>query len=299
MFNLFRAAMAPLLALLPKPQHHVDHEGDETTRAVLLPELYVNEDGWLVGPDVVHVPTERTQRLVHGQPLGFCWHWTATRGVGRRLAENIRKRPKPGERAASWGTLIPAEGPMVQSASLEDGTWHAGGDSAASFATTSNLDAKHILFGPRPNFANWYMTDKPMSKRAKGSVSANSLLHGIEIENAGEVRRVSTLWAPKRGWYKDIECWRAWPFQGQEKNGRGPGPVIPDDEVVELEGRHYHKFTEHQERQAERLVRAARAVYELPESAFRFTHKMIDPSRKSDPEPLWLVHLDAILDRVF
>lgn len=297
---MFRALLAPFFALLPKPEHHRDHDGDETTREVLLPELIVNDDGWLVGDGVVHVPTERTQRLVHGVPLGVCWHWTATRGVGRRLAENIRKRPKPGERAASWGTLIPAEGPMVQSASLEDGTWHAGGDSAASFSMATRKGNEPELFGPRPKLVTWHMTDKPMSRRDKHAVSANSLLHGVEIENAGLVRKVSTLWDPKRReWKKDVERWRAWPFQGQEANGRGPGPVIPDEEVVEYQGHHYHRFTAHQEHQAERLVRAMVTTYELPESAFRFTHKMIDPSRKSDPEPLWLVHLDEILNRVF
>lgn len=267
--------------LLPAVAGHSDHEGPETTRAVLAPDLAISAEGWLVGEGVTLLPSRRTQALVHHRPLGFVWHWTATRGAGIRLARSIRDLPREGERAASWGTLIPAAGDMIQSAPLTLGTWHAGGPSAAAFrrAPVGGLNQPG-LFWPPGAVAPWLMADHDMTHRGPGEVSANSLFHGVEIENAGEVRRHQGKW-------------RSHPFDER-------GVLIPDDEVLQVDGRSYHRIADHQAAQAERLVRAAALAYDLPRESFLLTHRMIDPSRKVDPEPTWTkALLPALLDRVF
>lgn len=291
--------LTPFLRLFQATvQSHQDHDGDETTRVSHVPDLVITADGWFDGEDVERVPTRRTQSLVTPEPLGLCWHWTATRGAGRRLAENIRDLPKKGERSASWGTLIPRSGPMYLSAPLTRGTWHAGGPSAHSFSV---WHLSHRAYEMK-------MTDRTMSTRLGGEVSANSLLHGIEIENVGEVRMVTRGWNKKRQTWEALKpAWRGWPFDGNEKDDRGPGPVVPEDEVVrEVQQtrrgisirRGYHAFSDHQISQAERLVRACHRKYGWTEHDMSFTHKMIDPTRKSDPVPEWPRHLEGIFARV-
>lgn len=300
------------MAMIVRPvESHGDHEGDETVRVpeVRVPDLLFDEHGWLVGPGIEHIPTKRTNALSplirynhdhlsrlpdHGfRPFvqGIVWHWTATRGAGRRLALNIAPSPKKGERAASWHLLIPAEGPMFQSAPGTVGTWHAGAPTAHSFAC-------------QPDSTSWRMTDYQNSERAKAHESANELYFGIELENVGEVRQSTKLWSTfRKKWLPGDMKWRGWPFGGKEADadspkGSGPGPVVPDAETIKIGTRTYHAFTPHQEAQAERVVRAflqrdaAYSRYDLS-----LTHAKIDPTRKSDPEPSWLPHLTAILQR--
>lgn len=263
---------------------HADHDGDEVLSLPGL-TLVINDDGWLSGSDMERVPTERTQPLVYEQVVGVCWHWTATRGVGHGLAERIAKLPRPGERAASWGTLIPREGPMIQSASMQRGTWHCGGPSAAAFSVGAhgtngddNLPWARVLSSKAG--LRWGLSGHDMTHRTRGEVSGNSLLHGVELENLGEVRAV-------RG------TWRAFPFTDSS-------PECPRDEVEEHEGKCYHSYSKHQATQAERIVRALHDAYGLNPESFLFTHQAIDPTRKTDPGPLWSKKiLPGIIDDVF
>jgi hypothetical protein len=264
---------------------HGDHADEAETLHPNRPsDLTIDEEGWLTGTDVERIPTERTQALVHNVPLGVVWHWTATCGVGRRLALRIAKLPKAGERAASWGTLIPAKGPMVQSASMLRGTWHAGAVSARAFTKVLNDEGS----GTRPaGYAHettllrgWSMAPHTMAERRTKEVSANSLLHGVEIENLGELRSVNGKWRP-------------WPFKADTR-------PLPTGELVEsAKGRHYHAYTEHQEAQAERLVRAMATTYGLRPQDFRYYHMDIDPGRKTDPGPVWDDIVTGLLKRVF
>lgn len=284
MFFLFERLTSLFRAPLPS---HGDHQGDEIDeREVSLKTSKLEvEDGWMVGEQVERVPTARTQalqRLLGGVPVGFCWHWTATRGVGRRLAERIKNLPKKGERSASWGTLIPREGPMILSAPLNVGTWHAGGPSAHAFNVTDTgvVMAKNTMADKRP-----------------GQVSANSCLHGIEIENVGELRSVTRLWNVRKLRYEACEPqWRGWPFEGGRDVDQKPGPLVPVDEVVGLGKKSYHSFSDHQIWQASRIIRLGVSFYGMKQVAASYDHSKIDPSRKTDAGPLWQAHLSSIFD---
>lgn len=271
---MLRTILGPLLDAFRKQQQaHGDHEGDETTHTSLVPLdvsylLSISSDGWFEGKDVTHVQTARIQKLVEKEPQGVCWHWTATRGVGYTLAKRIVSLPKPGERAASWGTLIQAKGPIIQSASLHHGTWHAGGPSSAAF--------KKVFYG---GHRTWEMAGHPMSQKKPGEVSANSVLHGIELENLGELRMVNGAWRP-------------YPFEPKTR-------AVPEAEVTKHSGRHYHRFSENQVTQAERIIRACHERFRWTSDAFRWNHHKIDPTRKTDAGPLWNQHLEDILSRVF
>lgn len=244
---------------------HTDHDGAAESTPEERALLSVDDRGWVVGPDVVHIPTRRTQRLVVREPVMVTWHWTATaRGTAMSLARRIRDLPRPGERSASWHILIAADGTLIQSASLLVGTWHAGGPSALRFARASD--------------GHWHPSDR-------GRVSANALGPGIELECGGEVRRGT-----------GDGKWRLWPFNAK-------AAVIPDDEVEtvhwngETRARHQHAFTDAQRNTAERLVVAINTAYGIGAEAMSWGHVMLDPSRKVDPGSWLEDDLPAILGR--
>jgi hypothetical protein len=121
-----------------------------------------------------------------------------------------------------------------------------------------------------------------------GSHSANSYLLGVELVCVGEVRAVGGKWL-------------GWPF------GRGPdrSPAVPPDQVATAEDaagrrRSYQNYTPAQRLAAERLVRACHARYGwAAPQPYSWGHCVVDPSRKTDPGPLWLArYLPAMLERV-
>ena len=208
MFQFIRDMFRPVLP------HHSDHGAEDETDD-RTPPLIVSKDGWLEGDGIIHIPTERIQALATKQTQGMMWHWTCSRSGARDLARRIAKRPREGERAASWHLLIAREGLMYQSAPITVGTWHAGGPSARRFAYT-----------PHSSEADWTLADE-----GRGKVTANALFFSVELENFGEVREVNEQWVAAGRPRQVDKAFRAWPFGGS-KSAPHLGPVCPSDEVM-------------------------------------------------------------------
>jgi N-acetyl-anhydromuramyl-L-alanine amidase AmpD len=237
--------------------------------------LQVLPDGWLaptVGSTVAveKIPTKRIQKLAtpRGEPHGIVWHWTATpAGSVRNAAKRIVALPDKakGERAASFHLGIPQSGALIQLASVEVGTWHAGGASAARFT----------------NVGGSYMVRQATDRGPE--LSANACFVGVELENVGEVRKIGTEW-------------RSWPFKA------GEGHRVAFNNTVAHGARRYERFTEHQVHLATEFVRAMAIAYprSITRASCLWAHFMIDPTRKTDPGPVWMEQiLPKILDEVF
>jgi hypothetical protein len=285
--------MMSFLSRLFQPiQLHADH-GPESLRdpeeaitsTATPPALRVVGGGWFEaapgGPvKVVTIKTTRTQTMVRGRARGLVWHWTATKhGTGRTCCDHIQKLPVGDERSASFGGCIESDGTYYQTAPIERGTWHAGGATARRFVEVAGV------WGLAPTASH-------------NALSANSLFHGTELVNVGEVRYVGGKWL-------------GWPFVGN-------APVVPESEVFDdgggtplkvderghfgsARGKYYHAYTNEQVRTAQEVVLAFHlACPDVGRDACAWTHAVIDPTRKTDPGPLWShLHLPAILDDVF
>jgi hypothetical protein len=245
--------------------------------------LVVDGNGWLRGEGVCYdtSPKSSPSPILSGTgPVLVVWHGTATprrdakgRPISVALLKAIRQM---GGRSASWHLLVDDAGVIWQSIPFTRAAWHAGSPSAAS-----------VVIGTR-------------------LVPPNLCSIGIEMVNAGEVRRVDACWSPKRlAWLPAPAEWRAWPFGGQKPSastpgGRGPGPCIPESELVTVGTRRWHAYT-YEQREAHRRIcdalctrwprLADQVTLEHPHGA-RSTvggiscgHIDIDPRRKADPYP--------------
>ncbi len=215
-------------------------------------------DGWLEGHGVSRDTSpkhSRSPRLERSGPALAVTHCTSTlHGSAPALLKAIRRADG---REASWHVLIDELGGITQSIPFTRAAWHAGSASAA----------KVELDGVR--------------------VSVNSASVGIELVNAGEVRKVGAEF-------------RAWPFAGDAT--RKPGPVVPVTQTVNVGKRLYHSYTVQQVEAWRRVMRALLEAYpalghdvtlvaqdgkrrSLP--GWRVGHVDVDPARKSDPAPAW------------
>jgi hypothetical protein len=239
---------------------HLDAPDDD-----LPAPLAIDSSGWLVGDGVERIPTTRAGyrwRTRSQHPGGILWHWTATsHGTGRAMARRIASGS--GSSVHVW---IEGDGTLIQSAPFSRGTGHAGGPTSARLAERDGV----------------------VQLDQSGSHSANSYLLGVELVCVGEVRAVGGKWL-------------GWPF------GRGPdrSPAVPPDQVATAEDaagrrRSYQNYTPAQRLAAERLVRACHARYGwAAPQPYSWGHCVVDPSRKTDPGPLWLArYLPAMLERV-
>lgn len=95
-----------------------------------IPE-YVVVDGWIEGPNVVHVPMHASWRYsslntINSEPTAIVAHYTATRhGTALSMANRRRVKREDDDRAASWHLSIEGDGTVVQMAPLTVGCWHA------------------------------------------------------------------------------------------------------------------------------------------------------------------------------
>lgn len=243
-------------------------EGDHGDAADEDPPIALDPDGWASGDAVFRIPSSRSQNLrtrdaAGPAPVGVVWHWTATgAGTGWACARRIAEAPRAGERSASWHTLITRQGEILCSVPFRRGAWHAGGPSAARFAL------KH---------KKWVITDG-------ADASANALMIGIELENVGEVRPL------------EDGRWSGWPFGKDGKNG----PIVAAADTVMRGKKRFHDFPAAQETAARRLLRAIIEAYAFDEKAVSWGHVDLDPTRKSDPGPVWRqVVLPRILETIF
>lgn len=215
-------------------------------------------DGWLEGPGVTRDTSpkhSRSPRLERTGPALVVTHCTSTlHGSASALLRAIRR---PDGREASWHVLIDEQGGIVQSIPFTRAAWHAGSATAA----------KVELDGLR--------------------VSVNSASVGIELVNAGEVRRVGREY-------------RAWPFAGDAT--RKPGPIVPVTQTVTVGERLYHAYTMQQVEAWRRVMRALIEAWPSLKQdvtlvasdgsrrmmpGWRVGHVHVDPTRKSDPCSSW------------
>lgn len=98
----------------------------------LLPELHVNEEGWLEGEGVVRMPIDPSfyypkLSTPTGDPLAIVCHVSATNlGTGIAMARNRQHKRTKDDRAASWHASV-EESTIVQMAPFNVGCWHAVG----------------------------------------------------------------------------------------------------------------------------------------------------------------------------
>ncbi|MGN6107222.1 MAG: N-acetylmuramoyl-L-alanine amidase [Kofleriaceae bacterium] len=257
--------------------------------------LEIDDEGILRGVGVEYIASPKRQALAtpDGNIDGIVAHWTDTRGCGAaNLARRITGR---GGRAASWHACIDATGEIVQSVPCTYGSWHAGSDTAALFTLDAGI---------------W--TPVPPEKRGKVRAhSANAWTFGIELECVGEVRLVEAdakahQLQPMSDWIVTNEgadrVWCGWPFRFdyRDKSGSLVRPcVVPVSEVVSAGKRHYHAFTAAQLASAKRLYAALIRRYGLLRANVEWGHDRIDPTRRTDPGPLFHSWLGTALDEIY
>lgn len=234
-------------------QDHDERHDDPAPDAVA--DLDVR-DGWLEGQGVTRDTSpkhSRSPRLERTGPALAVTHCTSTlHGSAPALLKAIRR---PDGREASWHILIDEHGGITQSVPFTRAAWHAGSATAAKV----ELDGLHV--------------------------SVNSASIGIELVNAGEVRKV------------DRE-YRAWPFAGDAT--RKPGPIVPVTQTVTVGKRLYHAYTVQQVEAWRRVMRALIEAWPALKQdvtlvqrdgsrrampGWRVGHVDVDPTRKSDPCP--------------
>lgn len=280
--DLLQTALNAFATLDPAKLSELGHdvESDHHDQAVHeLPAIAVKGDGVMEGLNVTSCPCLKYSHLApatEGKVRGIVWHFTNTNGVpGSAIKLAVRLQDPKNKRPASWHILVGRDGLIIQSVPLTLGSWHAGSDTASKFELVRMTDGK----------LKWRMSPT-------GKVGANALFCGIEMENVGEVRKGSD------------GKWRGWPY---EKGYEGvKGPVVDVAQIVEYHDpktgkvTHWQNFTQEQEDAAERLVRAIVAYTGATRDQCEFGHVDIDPSRRSDPGPIWATQfLPRILDKVF
>lgn len=254
-----------------------------------LAPLEVGSDGWLVGDNVVKVPTKRKGyrwRGIGGRPSGCLWHWTATaHGTALAMVKRCVEPAGPGERAAWVHFWVEHDGTIYQSGALTAGAPHAGAPSSARV---------RIVEG-----------ELKIVPRKESSLSVNSFLVGTEVVCLGEMRLMRPGSTKSSAWVKATEGdtgakWIAWPFRNDGKTG----PSCDASEIVDgidNQGirRHYQRFTDRQLEAIERLSRAFRARFAWGDKAMSWGHVDVDPTRKSDPGPFFQhTQYPAILERM-
>jgi N-acetyl-anhydromuramyl-L-alanine amidase AmpD len=252
--------LSALLSFLRRVPVAIEQDEDERHEDA-APEAVVDldvKDGWLEGPGVTRDTSpkhSRSPRLERKGPALVVTHCTSTlHGSAPALLKAIRR---PDGREASWHILIDEHGGVTQSIPFTRAAWHAGSASAA------RVDLGGLL------------------------VSVNSASVGIELVNAGEVRRVGREY-------------RAWPFDGNAT--RKPGPIVPVTQTVSVGKRLYHAYTMQQVEAWRRVMRAlieawpaikqdvtlvARDGTRRAIPGWRVGHVDVDPARKSDPCVSW------------
>lgn len=240
--------------------------------------IEVDDNGVMHGHGVTYVPTVRTQKLAtpgaegERHVEGLVWHYTDTRNAG---AVNLAQRIAAKGASRSCHVWIDRLGHIAQSASFERGTWHAGSNTAALFTRQSG---------------QWDMLQPAQRGRIAG-YGANSWAAGIELENVGELKHVQGKWI-------------GWPFRFDKREADGSlvrPVVVPDDEVAAASGTSaWHNFTPEQVAAAGAVTSALVRRYGLTRKACEWTHAAIDPTRRTDPGPVWTdEHLPKLLAGVF
>jgi N-acetyl-anhydromuramyl-L-alanine amidase AmpD len=222
--------------------------------------LEITEDGWLHGPGVTRLPSVRHSALTSREPdgdvgpLGVLWHWTGgvcKPGYAEILARKIQKLEK-GDRPSSWHLVISKQGRVYQSVSLEQGSWHCKVGTIADAARR-----KHRV---------------------------NRSLIGVELENAGRLKRLGDHWYCHPYWKQNAA--------GDYILVNGlkvldPKLIIEPERATVVAGQGvFDAFTAAQVIAARRVLDVLIERYALDPNNCRFQHGDFD-KHKEDAGPLW------------
>lgn len=265
-----------------------------TTKPRALASAVIDQDGWLQGDKVVHVPSKRHSALASGaKPVILLWHWTSTgHGTAFTMAKRIAPLAKGGERSGSVHFWVDGDGTIYQSVPTNRSAWHAG---AASSARFKKVDGRWVIDPAR-----------------KSKLSVNGLSIGVEMVNEGELRWRKPGKTSTAAWVDAKPDERgallmSWPYGKIQATTGKPrkGTVFKLTDAVEAPDRKgrkrlYHAWTQPQIEAAERITRAVVDEYGLDRAACSWGHVDVDGERKSDPGGLWYnVVNPEIHDRVF
>lgn len=263
------------LALEAAEMLHRQHRDDDDA------PIEIDDAGWMHGDDVEIVETQRESSLKRGidHVAGAAWHFTDTRSAG--AVALARRIAKPGGPSRSCHVWLDAMSKIAQSVSFRRASWHAGSSTAKKFLRTGDYK--------RP----YQLADRG------GTINANDLIAGIEIENAGELRLIKSRDGKR-------QVFATWPYRWDYVPPGAKHPelpiVVPDGEVEDVAGKFWHRYTDGHVLAAERVARALVERYDIPRYMMEIGHQTIDPSRRTDPGPLWIGpggHLEQILDRIY
>lgn len=212
---------------------------------------------------VTSFATPRTSRLTTPKPIAIVWHYTGGKcgpGYAESLAKSITKMEG---RPASWNALIGKDGTIFQSAPFGIGTWHVG--------------MPGVILG-------------------KSYPSVNRVTVGVEMENAGQLRKIDG------GYY-------VWPYYKQDADGTliksgGPDPRLQIDakRVVPMsDGTYFDEFPAEQIASATALLGALVGKFAWSREAASYGHVTFKPtSGKVDPGPVFFQrHLPRMLSAIF
>lgn len=222
-------------------------------------KLDIDHLGWLVGDSVIKVPTQRTSGLKSDGPLGIVWHAT-TAGPGG---------PTHGMALARRIAKLPTD--LERSSS-----WHLLITKAGQLIQSAPFTR-----------GTWHAGGATAhSVTIKGKTyRPNQALVGVEVENAGKCITVAGEHYCEPYYVKGtkqpnpklrIDSWRYWATANPAK-----GWDLYTDEQVEA---------------ARAFVAAFRLAYGAGTLECGYLHSELDPTRRSDPGPIWAGHLhDSIL----
>lgn len=98
--------------------------------------LWIDDEGWLYGPNVKRVPAHPSWyydslSTMNSLPLAIVAHYTATApGTARSMARRRKRARAREDRAASWHVTVASNGVIWQMVPFTAGAWHAGSRTA-------------------------------------------------------------------------------------------------------------------------------------------------------------------------
>ncbi len=230
--------------------------------------MKIGQDGWFQDAAVIRVPSpKRTCQLIGGVPKGLVWHYTGGRGGHGTHADSVALAKSiadfvPGtDRAASWHILIDKDGTVIQSVPVVLGAWHVGRAGKIGGVYYKNI---------------------------------NSCTIGIELENAGELRKAAGKFY-------------TWPYFNLDSTGvaqpsKGPNPKleVEAERAVAHEDTFFDSFPDEQVAAAEQVCGALADRFDWGRDVCGYGHVMFAEGVKVDPGPCWIGGIqEPLLDRVF
>lgn len=258
-------------------------------------DVAVNLDGagWLIGDGVIRMPSLRggvSRMLAARVPAGVVRHGTATVwGTGAAIARSWRAKVEAHSAHLTIDVVLdPARTAEVK-------RWRAAGWHAEASQLEARPAGSVVIYQHRAlTTTAWHAYGRNADGvRTSGTIDGgehfNAATLGIEMTSVGRVaKRLDKQW---RGWAAG--------------KGVGYGPAVPDDQVVTVDGKSWHRYHPaalEAEREMDRLLRqrfpslAGDALITPSEYAvgdigaqpvlvprMAISHKVVDPTRKDDP----------------